>query len=369
MAYYDSTEIDKHNAMYNLIIGQRSNGKTYCICRKIIKSYIDTSIPSAYIRRWKEEITGSLIEMLFDPHSEFIKKYTKNKFNGVRYWRRAFYLAHYEQTQTGQTERTATDKKPFCRCYAISIAETTKGADPGPQQYVVFDEFITRRYYINNEFVHFQNLLSSLIRDRSGTKIYMLANTVNKFCPYFAEMGISDVQDMKPGTINFYEDSEKKRPSISVEYCSESDNTKKISKYFNFDNPQLKMITTGSWEIASYRHAPDDLDEYNVLLSFFILFAGKIIQGDIYDYKNYPIVFFHIKTTKMKNYDNDIIYVQDHTDGNPLHMTTLSGGITRAQRLIENLIKNNRTFYQDNNVGEIINNWLKTAMIPKIIKS
>ena len=194
--YYDSSEIDKLHAIYNLIIGQRSNGKTFCICRKIIDAYIDDNVQSSYIRRLKEEIVGMALTTLFDPHSDYIKQKTNNKFNGVHYYRRAFYLCRYEKKQTGETERVATDKKPFCRCYAINIAETTKGADPGPQRYVLFDEFITRRYYINNEFVHFQNLLSSLIRDRSGTTIYMLANTVNKFCPYFAEMGVSDIQSM-----------------------------------------------------------------------------------------------------------------------------------------------------------------------------
>ncbi len=367
--YYDSSEIDKLHAIYNLIIGQRSNGKTFCICRKIIDAYIDDNIQSSYIRRLKEEIVGMALTTLFDPHSDYIKQKTNNKFNGVHYYRRAFYLCRYEKKQTGETERVATDKKPFCRCYAISIAETTKGADPGAQRYILFDEFITRRYYINNEFVHFQNLLSSLIRDRSGTTIYMLANTVNKFCPYFAEMGVSDIQNMEPGTIAFYQDDEKKRPSIAIEYCAESANTKKISKYFNFDNPQLKMITSGAWEIASYRHAPDNLTDFDILISFFVLFAGNVVQGDIYNYKNYPVIFFHKKSTDLKDYDNDIVYIEEHTDGNPLHMVTLAGGVTKAQRLIESLIKNNRTFYQDNNIGEIVNNWLKSAMMPKIIKS
>ena len=67
-----------------------------------------------------------------------------------------------------------TDKNPFCRAYAISTADTTKGADPGPMKYIVFDEFITRRFYLTNEFVLYQNLLSSIIRNRDKIKIYML---------------------------------------------------------------------------------------------------------------------------------------------------------------------------------------------------
>lgn len=367
--YYSSEAIDKLNAMYNLIIGQRSNGKTYDICKKIVDAYIDRSLPSALIRRQKEEIVGMAIESLFDPHADYINQKTGGKFNGVCYYRRAFYMCRWVKKSTGETERAARDKKAFCKCYAVSTADTTKGADPGQLAYILFDEFITRRYYLTNEFVHFQNLLSTLIRDRPGIKIYMLANTVNKFCPYFAEMGIADVQDMKPGTINMYQDENGERPSIAVEYCAESCNTKKVSQYFNFDNPQLKMIAHGAWEIASYRHAPDDLDDNEIVLSFFILFAGKTVQGDIYSYKGYPLIFFHIKTTPLKNYDNDIVYIPETEDGNPLHNISLGGGQTRAHRLIEHLIKSNKTFFQDNNIGELVNNWLKSALAPKILKS
>lgn len=366
--YYDSSELDKLDAMYNLIIGQRSNGKTFNVCRKIVDEYINSEISSAYIRRSKEEIISMDIETLFDPHADYISQKTSGKYNGVCYWRRAFYFCRWAKKMDGEMERVAKDKKPFCRCYAVSTAETTKGADPGKLAYIVFDEFITRRYYIMNEFVHFQNLLSSLIRDRPGVKIYMLANTVNKFCPYFAEMGIMDVQDMKPGTINYYSDESKKRPSIAIEYCATSANTKKISQYFNFDNPQLAMISTGAWEIASYRHAPDDISDHEIALSFFVQFSRKIVQGDVYIYKSYPVIYFHMKTTPIRHWDTDIVYVPDVVDGNPLHCSDFGHGQTRAHKIIENLIRDNRTFFQDNSVGEFVNNWLKSAVGQKLIK-
>ncbi|MBQ2401993.1 MAG: phage DNA encapsidation protein, partial [Lachnospiraceae bacterium] len=40
---------------------------------------------------------------------------------------------------------------------------------------IVFDEFMTRSGYLNNEFVRFMNLLSTLIRDRENAVVYMLA--------------------------------------------------------------------------------------------------------------------------------------------------------------------------------------------------
>lgn len=107
---------------------------------------------------------------------------------------------------------------------------------------------MTRSFYLNNEFVIFTQLLSSIMRDRDNTVIYMIANTVNQYCPYFAEMGLGKISDIKQGDLKLftYGDSEL---TLALEYSDSRGQTGKVSKYFAFDNPQLKMITTGQWEI------------------------------------------------------------------------------------------------------------------------
>lgn len=365
--YYSYDKIDKLKATYNLIIGQRSNGKTYGMLKKILNAYITNGTPSAYVRRLDEQIKPTQIDFLFNPLISYIEEKTNGKYNGVSYRLRGFYLIKNETLPEGSTKRVAKDTKPFCRTYAINTAETTKGADAGEIRYVCFDEFMTRQYYLANEFIMFQNLLSSIIRNRDGVQIYMLANTVNKYCPYFKDMGLKDVGEMEQGTINLYTVG-KTKTTIAVEYCSMSESSKKVSKYYAFDNPQLDMITSGAWEIALYRHSPPSLHEYDIIISFFIVYSDKIVQGDIYNYKEYPIIFFHPKTTELQHPEKDIIYYEDIYDGNPLHMMTLTGGQTKAQKLIEFLIKSNRTFYSDNSTGELVNNWLKFALYPKILK-
>lgn len=364
--YYSYDDIDKLDAVYNLVIGQRSNGKTYGMLKKIIDAYINDKLPSAYIRREKEEIVKGNIGYIFDVLAGYIEELTDGTYNGVVYVSHAWYLCRYAQ-KDGEDKKVAQDRTPFCRAYAISTADKTKGADPGAMRYIVFDEFITRRFYLTNEFVLYQNLLSSIIRNRENTKIYMLGNTVNKYCPYFADMGLHDIGDMDQGTIDLYIIGRSKT-KIAVEYCSEVKATKKVSKYFAFDNPQLTMITKGNWEIALYRHAPENLDDAEIVLSFFVVFANKTVQGDIYIYRDYPLIFWHPKTTPLQHPDSDIIYYADTYDGNPLHQVALSGGSTKAQRLIERLIRDQKTFYSDNTTGEFINNWLKSALMPKLIK-
>ena len=360
--YYSYKKIDKIGATYNLIIGQRSNGKTYGACKeKILDPYLETGKPGAYIRRLDEMIKPSYIEGLFNPHIPYIEEKTEHKYNGIVYRSHGYFLARFDEDTKGRWVKTAQDIKPFCRTYAINTVETTKGADPGEVSNIVFDEFITRQFYLANEFIKFQNLLSSIIRDRPGVKIWMLANTVSKHCPYFKEMGLYRIQQQEQGTIDVYTMG-KSGTKIAVEYCSPSKATQKVSKYFAFDNPQLDMITKGQWEIALYRHAPQGMANEPIIHTFFVVFDGHTIQGDIYLYQGYPILFWHPKTTPIKDPEKTIIYYEDHFDGNPLHQMDLRAAQTKAQKLIFDLCRQRKTFFADNETGEIIANWVKFAM-------
>ena len=54
--YYDVSEILALGATYNIIFGERGNGKTFAVCRLIVDAYLDEQLPSAYIRRLDEMI-------------------------------------------------------------------------------------------------------------------------------------------------------------------------------------------------------------------------------------------------------------------------------------------------------------------------
>lgn len=363
MEWYSYDAIDKIDSIYKIIIGERSNGKTYGWCKKVLEEYLKTGMPSAYIRRHEEQIKPRYIKKLFDPQIEdWVEKATKGKWNTIVYWLNDFKLARRETLANGETKIVAKDDKEFCRCYAISTVETSKGADRGPVKYICFDEFLTRAFYLQNEFILFQNLLSSIIRKRSGITIYMLANTVSKYCPYFRNMGLRKIGVQKQGTIDVYKMGESKM-KIAVEYCAEAGHINPlVSQYFAFDNPRLSMITTGSWEIDMYRPAPPKLSNYKIILSFFVIFEEQIMQGDVYMYSGYPLVFFHPKTTPIKDPDRTIIYTQDTIDANPLHQVDIRNKPTKAHELIMTLFNQKKTYYSDNECGEVISNWLKDCV-------
>jgi hypothetical protein len=219
---------------------------------------------------------------------------------------------------------------------------------------IIFDEFITRSYYLPDEFVLFMNVLSTIIRGRYDVTIYMLGNTVNKYCPYFKEMGLNHVAEMKQGDIELYRFNDDL--TVAVEYCNEAKTTKKVKKYYAFDNPQLEMITSGKWEIALYPHAPIRHTKYDILTRFYIIFDKKIGCGDVIKNDKYLYIFYHMHTGKHVPDENDIVYLEQH-DGIINHAILTSEIRNEKQKLIVDLMNCKREFYSDNNVGEYIRNW------------
>lgn len=321
-----------------------------------LEHYLSDDLPSAYIRRLDTMIERSVLSSLFDPHLSWIEKKTEGRWNAVSYKTHCFFLCRYAENKAGERVKVAEDSKPFCRAYSLNTWETTKGADNGAVWSICFDEFITRRYYLANEFVCFTNLLSSIMRGRR-CKIFMLANTVNKSCLYFKEMGIRHIRDMQQGDISVYKigDTDSK---IAIEYSDSPGAAQDVYEFFAFDNPQLKMITSGAWEIAMYRHAPENMERRGRLqMSFFIEHDGVTLQGDLRTLDSYPIIFMHPKTTEIKNREKCIVYIDDTADGNPLHQVSIKATPTRAHEVIRALIAQRKTFFSDNECGENFANW------------
>lgn len=359
--YYDRTAIDATGAPYRLIIGQRSNGKTYSVLKTIIEQYFKEGKRSAYIRRYAEEIMPKNCQLLFSQPSltQLIVELSEGRYNGTFYRANCFYFAFYDEDGA----KMAQDTIPFCITRAINTWETTKGQDAGELHLLCFDEFMTRTGYLSDEFVKFCNLLSSLIRDRKDAVIYMLANSVNKYCPYFQEMGLQDVDKMEQGEIRVYKYSSSDL-TVAVEYCAQVEATKKTgSKYFAFENAQLKMITSGAWEIKQYPRCPYPLYDEDHWKKFYISFGQNLICGEIIRPKTKTnhrdmFIFFHRQTKDIEIDDKTILYSNQFMSSR-YHVRFLKDCPTELHKIIKDLVIKNSMCFSNNEVGEIIRNWLQ----------
>lgn len=355
--YYSLKKILMEKADYNIIIGERSNGKTYACLQKIIDDYLMQKIEGGYIRRWKDDIMGKRVDTLFSPFIEngYIEKATEGKYNNVVYSKGCFHLARYDDS----IKKMVADKKPFCHVFALSDVEHDKSTSYPNIGNIVFDEFLTRRYYLPDEFIIFMNCLSTIIRDRDNVTIFMLGNTVNKYCPYFDEMGLNNIEYMKQGDIDVYTFGNSLK--IAVEYCNETKQGKKSNKYFSFNNARLNMITKGKWELAIYPHLPIGykIKKENIMFSFIIQFNNKMVSCDIVLQDSDLFIFVHPKTTELK--ENDLVYTLDYT---PHYLTRkcFLYPVDKIDTKIKALFTGNRVFYQSNDLGELIHNYLLSCV-------
>lgn len=242
--------------------------------------------------------------------------------------------------------------------FALSDMEHDKSTAYPNVTTIIFDEFLTRKYYLPDEFVTFMNVLSTIIRFRDNVKIFMLANTVNKYAPYFKEMGIRHIKDMNAGTIDIYTYGESKL-RVAVEYADSPNKDGKPSDlYFAFDNPSLSMITGGVWEIDIYPHKPRDFTYKDIIFIFFIEFNAEILQCEVVQLTDCCFLYIHQKTTPIKHPDSDIIFTERY-DPRPNYFRNLRKGTSKIEKRISTFFRNDKVFYQDNEIGEIVRNYLQ----------
>ena len=357
--FYSLNAINKKNATYNVIFGERSNGKTYATLKQGVIDYYKNGGQMAYVRRWKEDITGRRASRLFSALCENgeIQKITNNEFTGVHYWAGKWYLCTYDDSG----KAIYSDQDIICFSFALSDGEHDKSTSFPKIQTIIFDEFLTNKIYLNDEFVLFMNTVSTIVRKRDDVKIYMLGNTVNKYCPYFVEMGLEHIQKQKQGTIDVYKYGESKL-TVAVEYCAsvQDKNSPTVNKYFAFNNPKLEMITGGAWELSIYPHLPYKYKPKDVVLTYYIEFNDNIYACEIIELGDLAFTYVHTKTTPIKDPDNQLIYTLDYNP-KPNYNRNLFSPMNKVQTRVLWFFKHDKVFYQNNNIGDAIKNYIKTC--------
>lgn len=354
--YYTLDKITKINAKYYMIFGQRSNGKTYAVLKLIIENYVKRHKQGAILRRFREDFIGKRGATMFNNHinNGVVSDLTGDRYNSIKYQSKQWFLCRINED--GEIDRI--DDKPFCYGFALSEMEHDKSTSYPNITTICFDEFIARAGYIPDEFVLFMNTLSTIIRTRNDVKVYMLGNTVNKYCPYFAEMGLKHIKEMSPGAIDTYKYADKNLV-VAVEYAEPVEATTQSSSYFAFDNPKLQMITTGAWELDIYPHCPTKFTANDIIKKFFVVWDNETLEGDIViTDKRERFLFFHKKTTPLRELDGDIVFTTDYSVKRG-YFRNIKKPYNSISRLIAKLFATDQVYYQNNEIGDVMMNYLK----------
>ena len=353
--YYDVSHIDKFNAHYNVIFGKRSNGKTYSVLKKAIYNYAKNGEQTGYIRRYREDFKGKRGATMFDSliANDEIRKATNGQWETVRFYSDRWYFAKKDI----ESDRLISDSTPFCFAFSLAQMEHDKSTSYPMITTIIFDEFISRIGYLPGEFVLFMNVLSTIIRQRNNVKIYMLGNTVNKYCPYFQEMGLKHIEEMEMGKIDIYTYGESNL-RVAVERTMDHNiEGRKSDVYFAFDNPSLQMITGGAWELDLYPHLPREYDTIDVIFKYFINFNDNILQCEVVELDDCCFTYIHRKTGEIRHPDIDVVFSVEY-DPRPNHIRNIRKSTEDIAKKIYKFFRDDQVFYQDNDVGEIVRNYL-----------
>lgn len=361
--FFDPLKMLIYRTLYIIVYGERSNGKTFGSLLCAIIRYFLYGELFAYVRRWDEDFRPKAISRLFGGLEKLgvIAYLSGGEWNHIVHRSRMFYLATYDEDG-----KEILSETPIGYGFALTQMEHDKGGTYPPNvTTIVFDEFLTRGMYLPDEMALFANVLSTVLRDDGQAKIWMLGNTVSKYCPYFREMGLIHIREMEIGGIQEYTGT-REDCTIVVHWADGVPNGKETDKYFAFDNPKLKMITEGRFETAIYPHCPFDLSTAEIVFTFFVWFADDILRGDVIVHDGCEFIMFVPKTTELKYPDDELIY-SDKYDSRMNWRRRITRPMTKPEHAILDLIRAEKVFYADNETGEIMRNYLQWCVSEKIV--
>ena len=297
--HYSMDDIDKKGAIFNIIWGERSNGKSYQVKhKKAVLSYLkgqDTYL-SSYIdktkiienriasgkrfilmRRWKEEITTEKIEKYFADVD--VLSLTNGEYNCITMYRKTLYLSNYNY-ETGKTTRHDV----IGYVVALSTEQNYAGASYLDVTDIIFEEFMSRNVYLANEPDKLMNFWSTVDRQRGTTRVWLVGNTISRVCPYLTEWDLQSIISrqkqgeiickwMSTGDID-KETGKEIEVKLAIEYCKSNGRTS-----FAFGKHK-DMINKGDWQSDPQPHLPKSKKCYKVLYRMMFQFQSFKFIGE-----------------------------------------------------------------------------------------
>lgn len=357
---------------YYMFISSRSDGKTYSVIEMIIYLKWFYGYGGGIIRRWDDDIKPSRASEIiknFIGHNDIVYERTKGKYhnaveeitgghwNSIKYSSRKFYFSKVEE---GKDD--IIDDTPLMYTFAINLEEHYKMTSYPDIKITLFDEFITRKAYLDDEAISYFNILSTIIRLRDDVTNFLCANTISTYCPYFKELGVENIKEMDCGDIDTYEYNDKDGKCVMhlrIEYVkSISGKYKKSNKYFAFNNSKISMITEGKWELALYPHLQDKYEKSDIKFKYYIKFDGEVLQAEIIFLPTKTFTFIHRKTTDIWIEENTLIFSSEF-NADYHYRRRITKPIDDLGRKILSYFQRDLVFYQDNAVGNIVENYIR----------
>lgn len=352
---YNPCKIPIELYKYFIMLSDRSAGKTtnWILLGMVMNWIYGTEIQ--YIRQREDEIAPKASQDIFTTilSYDYISKLTDGQYNSVVYKSRRWYYSKVDDSG----EIIERSNKHFMFMCSVDKANNLKSSYNAPLgDFIIFDEFI-EKYYYEDEFIYFCDLVKTIIRERRSPIIIMLANVIDKNSQYFNELEIYEqVQKLHKGENADITTAQGTRIYVELLGATQAKQDKRdiVNKlFFGFKNPRLAGITGADWSVKNYQHIPRK-DEVEVLMrNIYIFHNNKYIRLDIVQNERLGTCIYCHWATQVHD-DSIILTIQDRND--PRYLYKLGYG--KLKNLLAVLVNNNRIYFQTNDIGSFFYNYI-----------
>ena len=343
--YYSLKNILKHKAQYNILLGERSNGKSYSVKEKSISDAYNDIGKFIYLRRWDIETKQFLVESYFADAP--IKAITNGEYETVVVYQKNIYLANYDD------KGKAIKGKHIGYVRALSAEEHYKSGSYLDVENVIYEEFISNNGYLPRETVKLQSFVSTVARRRS-ISVFLIGNTISRICPYFSDWQLTNIPKQKQGTIEIYnmetdevdDNGEKITVKIAVEFCENSGNNSKM--FFGINS---KMTTSGVWECSAQPILPKRVERYKELYRIIFEYNNNkfLCRFMLDENSKIPNYFWYIEPKTTDILENTRV-ISNHFSTSLLYTNKFTP-LNDKERIAFSLIEQNKIYFSDNLCG------------------
>lgn len=294
---------------YYMLLSKRGVGKTTSVMLLGLILFKLYGVQIQYIRQTEDMLKPKFAQELMSTilSCGYIEILTEGRWNYAYYYANKWVFAKIDE------DGHIIEKTALHFCYTLSIDQsfTYKSNYNAPMgNFTVFDEFIGKRYTAN-EFVYYLDILSTIIRKRSGVINFMLSNNIDEFSEYFEEFEIYEqIREMKAGECDIAETPGGTRIYVEKINIHDKNAARLNAEYFGFKNPRLYAITgAGEWNVALCKHY--DLEDETELIdrTHYIKMGYNLVNIELHRSGKYGYICRIHKATRV--HDDSIIYTMD----------------------------------------------------------
>lgn len=362
------------NHDYTILLSIRQDaGKTTMSLLLGLVIYKLYGFTTEYIRNDNAQITQANIETLYDVILKFkyIEKLFPGKWNSVNYYfrRHKFHLCLRDEDGNILEE----DINPVCVVHSNENCENAKSGYNNPVgNFIIYDEVFDSKQPSMKLWTELMNNISTIGRVEDPERankvhVLMLGNNSNQYGWLFDDFCISDLVPQ----LTFGKVIDVKTAMGTTLTCSLLEQSERHKEYlkrnnihfFGFNTKKAaQFIGQTEWAGKDYQHIDFDLEPENLRFKrMYIRHRGRYIQLNYYtDEERKDYVFAHFSNAPL--FDDNVILCLDPKTKQEFYGLCDYENNKKVYEMVRTLFRfraENRWYYENNYIGELIDDFIK----------